>query len=146
MHCVLVGVSDVVSNPREVINYCYTYLENHMDADSVSHMMHCRHLISDDNYEAIIAAPNDIKLNTVLLQYVRAMDTHLFMRFCDVLKAIETQKIIGCYLSTYSKYRAVATSKVITLEKSLKYIIATYIVARVNNIQRRECLKLSRAV
>ena len=117
--CVLVGVSDVVSNPREVINYYYTYLENHMDADSVSHMMHYSHLISDDNYEAIIAAPNDIKLNTVLLQYVRAMDTHLFIKFCDVLKAIETQKIIGCHLSTYSKYRGVATSKVIILEKLL---------------------------
>ena len=42
-------------------------LENYMDADSVSHMMHCEHLINDDDYEAITAAPNDSKMNTLLL-------------------------------------------------------------------------------
>ena len=71
-----------------------------MDADSVSHMMHCQHLITDDDYEAIAAAPNDSKMNTVILQCVRAMDLNFFMRFCDVLKNIETQISIGEYLST----------------------------------------------
>ena len=44
-----------------------------MDADSVSHMMHSEHLLSDSDYEAITAAPNDINMNRLLLQYVRAM-------------------------------------------------------------------------
>ena len=39
----------------EVIGHYYTYLESHMDADSVSHMMHYKHLITDDDYEAITA-------------------------------------------------------------------------------------------
>ena len=71
-----------------------------MDADSVSHMMHYKHLITDDDYKAITAAPIDIKMNTVILQYVKAMDANLFMRFCDVLKNIESQKFIGDSLST----------------------------------------------
>ena len=70
-----------------------------MDADSVSHMMHCNYLITDDDYEAITAAPNDNKMNTVLLQYVRAMDMSQLLGFCDVLKNIENQEIIGVYLS-----------------------------------------------
>ena len=70
-----------------------------MDADSVSHKMHCNHLISDDDYEAITAAPNDIKINTVLLQYVRQMHIRQLIGFCDVLKSIETQKTIGELLS-----------------------------------------------
>ena len=83
------------SSPREVVNIYYTYLEAHMDADSVSHMMHCNHLISDDEYEAITSAPNDNKMNIVLMQYVRTMNTNLFAKFCDVLKNIETQRTIG---------------------------------------------------
>ena len=75
------------------------HLENHMDADSVSHMMHDKHLITDDDYEAITAAPNDIKMNTVLLQYIKAMDMNQMVKFCDILKNIETQKIFGDYLS-----------------------------------------------
>ena len=77
-----------------------------MDADSVSHMMHCQHLITVDDYEAITTAPNDSKMNTVILQYVRSMDVTLFIRFCDVLKDIETQKSIGEYLSAckYTNY------------------------------------------
>ena len=71
-----------------------------MDADSVSHMMHYKHLITDDDYEAITAAPNDSKMNTVILQYVRAMDMSQLIKFCDILKGIETQKIIGDNLST----------------------------------------------
>ena len=66
-----------------------------MDADSVSHMMHCEHLITDDDYEAITAAPNDNKMNTLLLQYVRSMNMNQLSRFCDILKSIETHKIIG---------------------------------------------------
>ena len=71
-----------------------------MDADSVSYMMHYKHLITDDDYEAITAAPNDSKMNTVILQYVRAMDMSQLISFCDILKGIETQKIIGDHLST----------------------------------------------
>ena len=70
-----------------------------MDADSVSHMMHCEYLITDDDYEAITAAPNDNKMNTLLLQYVRSMNVNQLSRFCDILKTIETHKIIGDFSS-----------------------------------------------
>lgn len=66
-----------------------------MDADSVSHMMHCEHLITDDDYEAITTAPNDIKMNCLLLQYVKLMDLKMLLKFCDILKSIETQRDIG---------------------------------------------------
>ena len=71
-----------------------------MDADSVSHMMHCTHLITDDDYEAITTAPNDNKMNASLLQYIRGMDMSQLVRFCDLMKNIETQKMIGDHLST----------------------------------------------
>ena len=71
-----------------------------MDADSVSYMMHCEHLITDDDYEAITAAPNDNKMNTFLLQYVRSMNVSQLSRFCDILKNIETHKFIGDCSST----------------------------------------------
>ena len=71
-----------------------------MDADSVSHMMHCEQLITDDDYEAITAAPNDNKMNTLLLQYVRSMNAGQLSRFNNILKSIETHKIIiGNYSS-----------------------------------------------
>ena len=88
-----------MSDSSAVINHYYNYLERHMDTDSVSHMMHYNHLITDDDYEAITTAPNDIKMNTVLLQYVRSMDMSQLFGFCDVLKNIESQKLIGDYLS-----------------------------------------------
>ena len=90
----------IVSDPSQVVNYYYACLESHMDADLVSHMMHYKHLITDDDYEAITAAPNDSKMNAVILQYVRAMDVNQLNKFCDVLKSIETQKSIGDCLST----------------------------------------------
>ena len=71
-----------------------------MDADSVSHMMHSEQLITDSDYEAITAAPNDININRLLLQYVRTMDMTDLMRFCNVLKNIDTQKCIGENLET----------------------------------------------
>ena len=71
-----------------------------MDADTVSHMMHCEHLITDSDYEAITAAPNDIKMNCLLLQYVRAMDMSHLMIFCNLLKNIETHQCIGVKLET----------------------------------------------
>ena len=89
----------VVVCPTQVINYYYIYIENHMDADSVSHMMYCKHLITDDDYEAITAAPNDSKMNTVLLQYIKAMNMNQMVKFCDILKNIETQKKFAGYLS-----------------------------------------------
>ena len=66
-----------------------------MDADSVSHMMHSEHLITDSDYEAITAAPNDINMNRLLLQYVRAMDMPNLLRLCNLLQNIDTQKCIG---------------------------------------------------
>jgi len=66
-----------------------------MDADSVSHAMHCRQLITDDDYEIIFAAPNDRKMNSVILHIVKSMNTWKMLEFCDILKDIETQKSIG---------------------------------------------------
>ena len=86
-------------DPSEVINHYYKYLECHMDADSVSHLMHYRQLITDYDYEAITAAPNDSKMNTVLLQYIKAMDISQLISFCNILKSMETQKIVGDHLS-----------------------------------------------
>ena len=71
-----------------------------MDADSVSHMMHSEQLITDSDYEAITAAPNDISINRLLLQYVRTMDMTNLLRFCNVLKNTDTQKCIGENLET----------------------------------------------
>ena len=71
-----------------------------MDADSVSHMMHSEHLITDSDYEAITAAPNDINMNRLLLQYVRAMDMSNLLKFCNLLKTIETHQCIGETLET----------------------------------------------
>ena len=79
----------------QVISRYYSSLENYMDADSVSHMMLCEHLISDDDYEAITAAPNDNKMNTLLLQYVKSMSVNQLSRFCDILTNTESHKIIG---------------------------------------------------
>ena len=77
-----------------------------MDADSVSHMMHCQHLITGDAYEAITAAPNDSMMNTVILEYVKAMDLPTLLKFADLLKAVETQMSISSYLEycTYILY------------------------------------------
>ena len=66
-----------------------------MDADSVSHMMHSGHLITDSDYEAITAAPNDININRLLLQCVRTMNKPKLLKFCNLLKNIETQQSIA---------------------------------------------------
>ena len=71
-----------------------------MDADSVSHMMHCEHLITDDDYDAITTAPNDTKINCLLLHYVKSMDMKELFKFCDILKSIETMQGIGESLET----------------------------------------------
>ena len=71
-----------------------------MDADSISHMMHCERLITDSDYEAITAAPNDINMNRLLLQYVRAMDMADLLKFCYLLKNIDTHHCIGDNLET----------------------------------------------
>ena len=90
----------ITTGSGQVISHYYTCLENYMDADSVSHMMHCEHLITDDDYEAIIAAPNDNKMNILLLQYARSMNLNQLSRFCDILTSIETHEIIGDYSSS----------------------------------------------
>ena len=85
-----------IAQDLAVVSQCYTSLENYMDADSVSHMMHCEHLITDDDYEAITAAPNDSKMNVLLLQYVKSMNVSQLSRFCEILKDIGTHnRIIG---------------------------------------------------
>ena len=80
-----------------------------MDADSVSHMMQCEHLITDDDYEAITTAPNDIKMNCLLLQYVKMMDVKMLFKFCDTFKSIETHKSFGDTLELCKLCMCVAT-------------------------------------
>ena len=87
-----------VSSHTEVISYYYPYLLHNMDADSVSHMMHCNHLITDDDYEAITAAPNDWMMNVLILEYIRKMDLPELLKFASLLKTIETQESVGCSL------------------------------------------------
>ena len=89
------GLFIALEDTSQVISHYYTSLENYMDADSVSHMMLCEHLITDDDYEAITAAPNDNKMNTLLLQYVGSMSAKQMSRFCDILACIQTHKFIG---------------------------------------------------
>ena len=99
VHTVAINyVFSAVKNSCEVIANYYTYLANYMDADSVSHMIHCSHLITDDDYEAITAAPNDSKMNIVLLEYIRAMDVTNLLKFADLLKGIEMHYSVGCKL------------------------------------------------
>ena len=86
------------SSPSQVINHYYVYLKGHMDADSVSHMMHYKCLITDDDFKAISAAPNDDKRNILLLQYVRSMDLSSLLKFIEILKSIESQESIGHHL------------------------------------------------
>ena len=83
------------SDLSHVISDYYTYLEGHMDADSVSHMMHCEHLITNDDYDVITTAPNDTKMNCLLLHYVKLMDIKELFKFCVILKSIETLQSIG---------------------------------------------------
>ena len=85
----------ITSELNDIISDHYTYLEGHMDADSVSHMMQCEHLITDDDYEAITTAPNDAKMNCLLLHYIKVMDKKMLFQFCGILNSIETQQSIG---------------------------------------------------
>ena len=92
-----------VSDHTEVISCYYPYLLQHMDADSVSHVMHSNNLITDDDYQVITAAPNDWMMNTVILQYIRVMDLPTLLKFTDLLKTIETQTSIASNFE-YCKY------------------------------------------
>ena len=97
----------IASDDSQLISHHdYTFLENYMDADSVSHMMHCEHLITDNDYEAITAAPNDNKMNVLILQYVRSMNLTQMSRFCDILESIETHNILIEDCSSSCKYLA----------------------------------------
>ena len=71
-----------------------------MDADSVSHMMHYKYLITDDDFKAITAAPTDDTINLALLQYVRSMDLSSLFKFVEILQNIETHKSIGHHLES----------------------------------------------
>ena len=75
-----------------------------MDADSVSHMMHFKGLITDDDYKLITSAPSDLKINALLLQYIKVMNMPTLLHFCDILKSIETQQCIGESLKTCKLY------------------------------------------
>jgi len=66
-----------------------------MDADTVSHVMHCKHLITDDDYGVITSAPNDMKMNCLILQYFKLMRWDNLMMLCDMLKEIETHEKIA---------------------------------------------------
>lgn len=85
----------VVASPSQVISHYYTYLESHMDADTIVHLMQCRHLLTDEYYEVIISAPNDMKMNCLLLQHVKEMNTTQFLEFCSILKSIDSMQPIG---------------------------------------------------
>ena len=80
-----------------------------MDADTVSHMMHSKSLITDSVYELIKAAPNDINMNRLLLQYVRALDMPGLWKFCDLLKNIEIQQRIGIKLEKCTQASYICT-------------------------------------
>ena len=96
----LYRIIHIVANPFEIITYYYHYLINHMDADSVSHMMHNDHLITKEDYQAITAAPNDSQMNIAIMEYVRAMDLSTLYKFTDLLINMETQQSIGNTLKT----------------------------------------------
>jgi len=83
-------------SPSEVIGYYYTYLVEHMDADSVSHLMYTENLITDDEFEVISTAPNDMIMNCLLLQFLKLMEVCTLYKFCGLLQKIETQKYT-CY-------------------------------------------------
>ena len=102
-YVILCSLLAIVSDHTEVISYYYPYLLQHMDGDSVSHVMHSNHLITDDDYQAISAAPNDWMMNIIILQYIRVMDLPTLLKFTDFLKTIETQNSIASYFE-YCKY------------------------------------------
>ena len=90
-------------------------------------MMHCKHLITDDDYEAITAAPNDSMMNAVILQYVRAMDLPTLLNFADLLKAMETQEFIGSCLE-FCMYICITMRTLDFLSCTLSYsYIYTYV-------------------
>ena len=109
-----------------------------MDANSVSHMMHSEHLISDSDYEAITAAPTDINMNCLLLQYVRAMDVPDLFKFSNLLKSIDTHHCIGVNLEKcmYVSHRIVSlhVSKLFTLAIIIKGSLIHNIVKTVVNM------------
>ena len=99
-----------------------------MDADSISHMMHNENFINCYEYEAITAAPNDISMNRLLLQYVRTMDMPSLLKFCCLLKNIETQQCIGANLEKCMQ--ALHISHLY----SLSYILYMYLVSYLHEL------------
>ena len=98
----------IVLQPRQVISQYYTYLEHYMDADSVTFLMYCENLLNVDDYKAITAAPNDLKMNSLLLRYVmqyaKSLNMDKLNKFCTVLKSIETQCSVGDSLLKGKKF------------------------------------------
>jgi len=120
--------------PSQVISYYYTYLMEHMDADSVSHLMHTENLITDDEFEVISTAPNDMIMNSLLLQFLKIMKVS---KVYSLFKKIESQKY-ACYILSEGKhllkyvikYSHYATLIFIIL--TLSYIV--YVFVKYNSI------------
>ena len=89
-----------MTSPSQIISHYYTYLESHLDADSVSNMMHHENLLSDEDYDVITSAPTDMKMNCLLLHYIKMMNISKLQQFCKILNEIETQRHIGKSLET----------------------------------------------
>ena len=55
--------------------------------------MYTENLITDDEFEVISSAPNDMKMNCVVLQFVK------LMKACSLLQKVEPQKYAGVVLN-----------------------------------------------
>ena len=71
-----------------------------MDADSVSHLMYTENLITDDEFEVISTAPNDIAMNSLLLQFLKIMKVS---KVYSLFEKIESQKY-ACYILSDGKH------------------------------------------
>ena len=94
-------------------------------------MMHYRHLITDDDYDVITSAPNDMKINCLILQYVKLMDVPMLLEFCNVLKSIETQQCIGKTLGKGKNFGL--------LIKTIKLLLK-YMTVHVNVFYKLACM------
>jgi len=71
-----------------------------MDADTIFHLMQSRNLLTDDLIEVIASAPNDMRMNCLLLHCVKKMETLQFLEFCSILKSTDNMQHIGEELET----------------------------------------------
>jgi len=84
------------TDTAQVICHYYSFLEAHMDAETIIHMMHCNRILTDDDYCVITTAPNDMKRNTLLLQFIQKISKKSLLKFCNILMGIDdNHKRIG---------------------------------------------------